>query len=152
MIADMTILRHPSEKRGFANPEPMILIAIIGIVLAVAIPQFARARLRAKELDTRKALTALRSALAAYHKDMGGRYPAHVSELLLGDKYLRSVPKAKVPPHHMDSDSVRLALHSSDSDDSGGWAYVAEPSSKDWGTVFVNCTHTDIKGASWSDY
>jgi len=148
------LLRALRDRRGFGGPQPelMILVMILGILAAIAIPKFAEIIRRSNEAATRGNLGALRAALTAYRKDMGGRYPAHVTELLLGGRYLLSVPKAKVPPHHKDSNSVRLGLHASDSDDSGGWAYVAEPSSKDWGTVFVNCTHTDTKEASWSAY
>jgi hypothetical protein len=36
--------------------------------------------------------------------------------------------------------------------DKGGWAYVSDPKSPIFGTVVVNCTHTDENGMSWSAY
>ncbi|MBL0058542.1 MAG: hypothetical protein IPP35_05450 [Elusimicrobia bacterium] len=37
------------------------------------------------------------------------------------------------------------------SDDSGGWGYVNDPRSPEWGTVFVNCTHLHFeKRVPWN--
>lgn len=45
-----------------------------------------------------------------------------------------------------------LAESRSEVDDSGGWLYVTDPASDDWGTVIVNCTHTDREGKVWAEY
>lgn len=36
--------------------------------------------------------------------------------------------------------------------DTGGWAYVNDPKDKDFGLVYIDCTHMDGKGRFWSEF
>ena len=36
--------------------------------------------------------------------------------------------------------------------DTGGWAYVNDPKSRDFGTIFIDCAHRDEKGRHWSEF
>ncbi|MFH2201595.1 MAG: hypothetical protein ABIJ96_00625 [Elusimicrobiota bacterium] len=36
--------------------------------------------------------------------------------------------------------------------DSGRWGYVSNPTDANFGTVFVDCTHTDSRGDLWHTY
>ncbi|MBU2572681.1 MAG: hypothetical protein KKH28_01205 [Elusimicrobia bacterium] len=36
--------------------------------------------------------------------------------------------------------------------DTGGWGYVNDPKSRDFGTVFIDCAHRDEKGRWWSEF
>src|SRR5476649_2240947 len=90
-------------KRGFTLIELMIVVAIIGILAAIAIPKFAELIRKSGEGASKVNLGALRSALSIYYCDMEGNYPAQLVSLTLNGKYLSSVPLAKEPNYHPDS-------------------------------------------------
>ncbi|MBI5595074.1 MAG: hypothetical protein HY928_03185 [Elusimicrobia bacterium] len=142
------------SRAGFGGPhvELMPVVAIIGILAAIAIPKFADLIRKSNEGASKGNLGAIRSALSISYGDNEGVYPYHPAALLAEGKYLRGIPKAKTPNYHADSTAVRLGAGSWDGDDSGGWLYVGDPASEDFGAVFVNCTHTDTKGSSWTVY
>ncbi|MDD5688057.1 MAG: prepilin-type N-terminal cleavage/methylation domain-containing protein [Elusimicrobia bacterium] len=62
-------------KKGFTLIELMIVVAIIGILAAIAIPKFADLIRKSKEGATKGSLGALRSALTIYYGEMEGTYP-----------------------------------------------------------------------------
>lgn len=61
--------KHLSGKGGFTLIELMIVIAIIAILAAVAIPQFMSARDKAKVTSTVQGLGAIRKAMEMYLAD-----------------------------------------------------------------------------------
>lgn len=62
-------------KKGFTLIELMIVVAIIGILAAIAIPKFADLIKKSKEGSTKGSLGALRSALTIYYGEQEGTYP-----------------------------------------------------------------------------
>ena len=62
-------------KKGFTLIELMIVVAIIGILAAIAIPKFADLIKKSKEGATKGSLGALRSALTIYYGEQEGIYP-----------------------------------------------------------------------------
>ncbi|MFC1679874.1 type II secretion system protein, partial [Elusimicrobiota bacterium] len=127
-------------------------IMIIGILAAIAIPKFADLIRKSNEGATKGNLGAVRSALAIYYGDLEGRYPQSPEELTVGGKYLTTMPKAKTPNFHADSARISIVPSMQAATDEGGWAYVGEEMSQEYGSFFVNCTHTDSKGRVWSEY
>lgn len=143
------------DRRGFGphtHIELMMPIAIIGILAAIAIPRFADLIKKSNEGATKGNLGALRSALSVFYLDGRGIYPHDPRSLVITKTYLRSLPKAKTPTYHADSAAFKLASDVSEIDDAGGWLYVTDPASEDWGTIVVNCTHTDTKEKVWTEY
>ena len=163
------------RKKGFTLIELMIVVAIIGILAAIAIPKFAELIRKSQEGATKGSLGALRSALNIYYADMEG-YKAHnLDSLIVNAKYLSAIPPASVSPYHTTNNtSVNLPCDEINPAGLNGcesafWAtaarsaevtaaesIAAQPSV--WGylwwmdDVFVACSHTDSKGSFWSNY
>lgn len=36
--------------------------------------------------------------------------------------------------------------------DTGGWAYVNDPADRAFGLLYIDCSHLDAKGRSWSEF
>ncbi len=60
-----------NRKRGFTLIELMIVVAIIGILAAIAIPNFLRFQLRSKTGEARTNLAAIRTAEESYFAEYG---------------------------------------------------------------------------------
>lgn len=66
------------KQKGFTLVELMIVVAIIGILAAVAIPKFAQMLEKSREGATKGNLGALRSAVSNYYADQQGWYPINL--------------------------------------------------------------------------
>jgi len=65
------------NKKGFTLIELMIVIAIIGILAAIAIPQFAKYRSKAYNASALSDLKNVRTEVEAYYADHDN-YPANL--------------------------------------------------------------------------
>ena len=134
---------------GFTLIELMIVVAIIGILAAIAIPKFASLIRKSSEGASKGNLGAIRSALSIYYGDMEGQYPGEMEALTVNGKYLSTVPAAKAPNYHADTSVV---VYQTSGNDGAGWSYDNTLTDPNLGTVLVNCTHTDTKGTIWTAY
>lgn len=149
-----------SGERGFTLIELMIVVAIIGILAAIAIPKFADLIKKSQEGKTRGNMTAVRSALSIYYGDLEGIYPKdNLSSLTAGAKYLQGLPEVQVNSFdasstgHVKNNTVTLIgeFITSTSAESGTWGYVNNNASQNWGTFWVYCVHNDSKGTNWNE-
>ena len=147
----MRNLKLRKANKGFTLIELMIVVAIIGILAAIAIPKFADLIRKSNEGATKGNLGAIRSSLSIYYGDMEGVYPVDPASPTVSGKYLRVIPVAKTPPYHADSNAFTLTSNQTGTD-TGGWGYNNVSSETDFGTIWVACTHTDTKGKNWSIY
>ena len=135
-----------NNKKGFTLIELMIVVAIIAILAAIAIPKFADLINKAKEGSTKGALSSVRSAIQVYYGDNEGWFPADsLACVTLNAKYIAEIPLAKMPgTGHGDS---RAVLGAQAATDVAGWLYFNDTTAATtWGNFVVNCTHEDIKG------
>jgi hypothetical protein len=105
--------------------------------------------------DTKTALGNLRVCIRLY-KDDHRAPPTKLDELI--PRYLQSIPSTGVYyekgllgwdwDSHPVTDHVRY-VSILQADDAGGWVYVNDPHSPDFGKLIVNCTHQDFHGLRW---
>ena len=141
--------RKRKNTTGFTLIELMIVVAIIGILAAIAIPKFANLIRKSNEGASKGNLGAIRGAMSIYYGDLEGQYPSDMGALTINGKYLASFPVAKVPNYHSDASSI---ANLTSANDAGGWAYNNTTGNANLGNVWINCTHTDTKGSIWTAY
>ena len=78
------------RQQGFTLLELLVVMTIVGILAAVAVPALRDSPQRAREAALREDLYALRSVIDQYHGDKGN-YPADL-QTLVTDGYLRKIP------------------------------------------------------------
>ncbi len=72
------------SKKGFTLIELMIVVAIIGILAAIAIPNFVRFQLKAKSTEGKVNLAGIRTAEEAYFSEFGSYVAAAVTPTTIG--------------------------------------------------------------------
>lgn len=124
------------------------------IVLAALIAGAAAGALRyyTRSMDAAEAvrrLAGMRVAVTLYKIANKSAAPADFNAVIAGGQ-LEAPPELKLKWHRTSS-RVRQtsALRA---EDTGGWGYVNDPGSRDFGTVFIDCLHRDERGRYWSEF
>lgn len=151
------------KEKGFTLIELMIVVAIIGILAAIAIPRFAQLIDKAREAGARGNLGALRSATAIYYGDNKGQWPCTLNASgFTGQNnetfpayvpsYMGKIPKATLQrsnPHN-NSDGVAYVNTEPNQEiqkamitDVGGWIYSSHS-----GDCRINCNERDTNAVN----
>jgi len=148
-----------NKQKGFTMIELMIVVAIIGILAAIALPKFADMIEKSREGSTKGNVGALKSANAIYYGDMQGVWPQTVNTLGVYkySLYLDVIPQVKVTGKFDGNVSTTMSpVGSSVSMFVGGtsptvaylgWAYDSVN-----GMTYVNSTLKDSKKVPYSFY
>lgn len=80
--------------RGFSMLELMVYVAIVGIMMAVAVPRYTNAVTMANTARIQSDLQSINTAIAMYHADTGS-YPKSIQDDLGG--YIMSAESLKPP-------------------------------------------------------
>jgi prepilin-type N-terminal cleavage/methylation domain-containing protein len=153
-----------SPRRGFTLIELTIVVAIIAVLAAIAIPMYGNMVTRSKESVVKGQLGSLRSALAVYYADNDGMYPSSLTAgLIPGGNYLQQLPLVFIPPVILQSNPGH-DLNNVESvtaqtpcppviaeNPSQIWAYDAADNPCE-GRIYLQCTHFSVEGSPWTSY
>jgi general secretion pathway protein G len=103
----------PLSERGFTLIELLVVMAIIGSLLAIAVPRYFRSLEHARETVLKQDLSILREAIDKYNSDLN-KYPEKLSDLV-DHRYIRALP---VDPFTKLTDTWTL-IPSEDPDNAG---------------------------------
>ncbi|MCP3712126.1 type II secretion system GspH family protein [Paraburkholderia sp. CNPSo 3274] len=78
------------KARGFTLIELVVVMAIIGLLLTIAVPRYMHSIERGKEQVRQQNVAVMRNAIDQYYGD-NGQYPETLDELV-AKHYLRAVP------------------------------------------------------------
>lgn len=162
-------MKKMQKVKGFTLIELMIVVAIIGILAAVAIPKFADLVTKSKEAAVKGTVGAVRSALSIYYGDQEGLYPTNLFDgLTAQNRYMPAlggnpslgayvIPKTSGgnPGHatalYLNCSAVGGVLQGTSAQlaDDAGEAITFNTSD---GSLGINCSHSDTKGVAWTAY
>lgn len=143
-----TPYRISRNRRGFTLIELMIVVSIIGILAAIAVPNYQWGVIRAKESVLRENLYNFRTTIDQFYADQG-KYPDSLTELS-DKKYLREIPK---DPFTGVADSwVTVPPPSDSSSVPDGAQPLADGSSAGTGNVYDVHSGSSLVGTNGTPY
>lgn len=132
--------RFREGAAGFSLLELLIVVALIGILASLVVPQFKKTPDKAREAVLKEDLFTMRDVIDQYFADRG-RYPASL-ESLVEDGYLRQIP---VDPFTNSADSWQTEaapMEEGGEEEAAGGIY----------DVHSGATGTAMDGTSYSEW
>jgi general secretion pathway protein G len=112
-------------RRGFTMIELVIVMAMLGLLLSLALPQYMATLERGREQVLQQNLTTMREAIDKFYGD-NGKYPDTLDDLVTR-RYLRAIP----PDPYTETPT---------------WVVIAPQDAAKGGVIDVQSTLTDVRG------
>ena len=149
------------NKRGFSIVELLIVVAILGIMAAIVVPQFQSQSTCAKTAVAKDSLRILRSAIELYTAQHSGIPPGYENDdpqiaptsasfndqLVVNRAYLAKIPKN--PFNNLRNIRMIGNNEAFPQDAVGGYAWVYQAATK---TIRLNWPGSDSSGLRYFDY
>ena len=90
--------KHIGSRLGFTLVELMVVIGIIAMLAAIALPNFAKVRDKARETEVVRGIDTIRRALEQFAVDHNGLYPYRVHAFDLGGQEVINTDEAGYAP------------------------------------------------------
>ena len=149
------------KKRGFSVAELLIVVAVLGIMAAIVVPQVQSQSTRAKKAVAKDSLRILRSAIELYTAQHGGIPPGYenddpqtppsgavfYNQLVVDQTYMANIPKN---PFN-DLRNIRMIENAEafPAEAVDGFAWIYKPATK---TIRLNWPGSDSSGLLYFDY
>lgn len=137
-----------SNNKGFTLIELVIIIVVLGILSAIAIPKYQDMSSQAKEASARSSLSAIRSGITIYYANQAvttgtAAWPTLVQLGTVGTVMAQAIPRNPYQSTSNAPDSIVTGVTKGTTVGTrGGWAYLAST-----GEVWPN---TNVAGEnSW---
>lgn len=156
-VLGVNIMKASDRKAsGFTLIELMIVVAIIGILAAIAIPKFGQMLEKSREGATKGTLGSLKSSSCMYYGDAAGIWPTTLCTLSVYSfsKYMDSISSVKATgffvaasPSPVGNLVTMTSQAQTPIGSSIGWLYDSTN-----GVVYVNSTIKDSRSIPYSFY
>ena len=158
------------KQKGFTLVELMIVVAIIGILAAIAIPKFASMLEKSREGATKGNISAVKSAISIYYGDHEGEWPDDITETGATSwsfltSYMDALPAVKVTGNNENNDTTVVGFINPSTFEAGPLLYyvvtATTPPAADgrqWqysttsGDLWVNSNRLDTKGRGYDTF
>lgn len=154
-------MKSVANYLGFSLVELMIVVAVLGILAAVALPTFSNNSQKAKEAAAKENLRILREAVQRYaikHNDVAPGYPNNdktkipswttfIAQMKVNERYLPILP-----PNPFNNNTVTQIIRNGQAlptQPSGSTGWIYKPQTK---TIKLNKTGNDSSGTPYYDY
>lgn len=97
------MFKRMHDQKGFTLIELMIVVAIIGILAAVAIPNFLRYQAKSKQSEARVLLSGLYTSQVAFFAEENGYGTWNMAAGAVTDTHLIGFAPAATPKYYQDS-------------------------------------------------
>jgi general secretion pathway protein G len=147
----MVYANATSKRRGFTLVELLIVIVILAVLAAIAIPKFMNSGVRSKESSLKSNLKLVRNSLELFHNDTGA-WPATLSDLAV----------TTAPASGKDSTGATKTISSSDfkgpyiqsvpTDPVSNSAFTYSVTSPTVGTITSSASGNGLDGTAYSSW
>lgn len=157
---DNHIYMRGKMKRGFSLVELMIIVAVLGILAAIVVPQFQSHATQAKEAVAKDSLRILRSAIELYAARHSGVAPGYEDddpatapsslnfcEQLIENRYLLKMPKN--PFNKLSTMQLIGNSEAFPSAATGDYGWIYQPAIK---TIRLDWPGADKDGIAYIEY